>query len=242
MKKTITLTVLFSLFNALLFAQNKKISFGISVNPNYSYRYLYSDDAALKTTFDAIDVGKFSYSAGVFGEKEINNSVRFRVGVNFMNTGFGTKKTDFSSWGSQNPQGGWFPQNPDPNDPIAGCFIFNDLKIELPIDIQLFINKNKSFFIDLGISPLLNLDSYTTFKAYFADGRISSYNTSNNDPNAKKIALAAQFGIGYTFKLSQKLSMEIQPRCQSFLATLPNSRSKSSIIPYNLGLQMGLKF
>jgi hypothetical protein len=240
MKKTTTFTALICLLNTFLCAQNSPIKFGISINPNYSYRYLYSDIPDLKTSFDAIDVGKFSYSIGAFGEKEINNKARFRIGINLMNTGFGTKKLPLTTGSSLDPQG--FPSFTNPNDPIAGRFIFNDIKIELPIDFQFFINKKQSFFIDFGMSPILNIYSYSTFKTYFSDGRINSSSSSNNDPNIRKLALAAQLGIGYEFKLNEKLTMEIQPKCQYFLTTLINSKNKSGMIPYNLGLQMGLKF
>ncbi len=242
MKKTTTFTVLICLLNTFLCAQNSPIKFGISINPNYSYRYLYSDIAGLKAEFDDIDVGKFSYSVGAFGEKEISNKARFRIGVNLMNTGFGTKKLPLTTSASLDPKSGIFSQNPDPNDPIAGRFIFNDIKLELPIDFQIFIDKKKSIFINVGVSSMLNIYSYSTFKAYFLDGRINNSNSSNNDPNIKKLALASQLGIGYEFKINQKLIMQIQPRCQYFLTMLTNSRSKSGMIPYNLGLQMGLKF
>ncbi len=71
MKKTTTLIAFICFANTFLTAQNRPIKFGISINPNYSHRYFYSDDATFKATINALYWGKFSYSVGTFVEKEI---------------------------------------------------------------------------------------------------------------------------------------------------------------------------
>lgn len=54
--------------------------------------------------------------------------------------------------------------------------------------------------------------------------------------------LAPQIGMGYALKLTQRLTLDIQPRVQGFVTPLISSSSKSGVLPYNIGLQTGLTF
>jgi hypothetical protein len=239
MKKAINLITFLSLLPIFLFAQNDFIRFGISLNPNYSYRFFYSKNSNLKITFDNIDVGKFSYSIGAFCEKQFNDKIRLRVGLNAMNTGIGTRKKQDNGFVVI---GGSFPTS-TPSTGSAFRLVFNDVKIELPIDFHFFINKKQSFYIDFGLSPTYNIYSYSTFKRYSSDGSIKNINSTNIDPEAKKLQFASQVGIGYEFPLNKKIKMDIQPRFQYFLTGFAHhANSLGFFVPYNLGLQMGAKF
>jgi hypothetical protein len=240
MKKATTLIVFMCLANAFLTAQNAPIKFGISVNTNYSHRYVYTNDAAAKAMFDRLYSGKFSYSIGAFVEKEITRRGRLRIGLNAMNTGFQIVKNDLQGWGSQN--GGWNPFPPEPNDPTKIRFVYNFINLELPIDYQYFINKKRSFYLDFGVSPMLNLYNYITTQTHYNNKNTTTNQQELTDEPMKKLSLALQFGMGYAVKLTRRLTLDIQPRIQGFVTPLISSSSKSGVLPYNIGLQTGLTF
>jgi hypothetical protein len=242
MKKVTTLIAFICLANTFLTAQNRPIKFGISINPNYSYRYFYTSNVSTKTAVDALESGKFSYSIGAFGEKEINDKVRLRVGINAMNTGFQIVKRDLQSWGSQNTNGTLQSGFNEPYGFTQIRFIYNYINLELPIDFQYFINKKCTFFITSGLSPMVNIYNYGATKAYFNDKKTTVNRYEITGEPVKKISLALQFGIGYAFKLNQKLTLDIEPRFQCFVTPLVSPSSKSGILPYNSGLQIGLTF
>ena len=241
MKKTTTLIVFICIANAFLTAQNRPIKFGVSVNLNYSHRYVYNDDAVDKAMLDRLYSGKFSYSIGVFGEKEMTDKLRLRVGLNAMNTGFQIVKKDLQNGGSQNG-GSWNPFPIDPNAPTEIRFIYNFINLELPIDCQYFINRKRTFFLSLGGSPMLNVYNYSTFKAYFNTKSTTTNHQELTDEPIKKLSFALQFGMGYAVKLTPNLTLEIQPRGQIFVTPLISSSSKTGVFPYNIGLQTGLIF
>ncbi len=240
--KKVTILIAFICFaNTFLTAQNRPIKFGVSINPNYSHRYLYSDDATTKAMLDRLYSGKFSYSVGVFGEKEMTDKLRLRVGLNAMNTGFQIVR-DNLTWGSQNNNGSWNPFPIDPNEPTKIRFIYNFINLELPIDCQYFINRKRTFFLSLGGSPMLNVYNYSTVKAYFnTKSTTTSHQEVTNEPT-KKLSFALQLGMGYAVKLTPNLTLDIQPRVQCFITPLISSSAKSGVLPYNVGVQTGLTF
>jgi hypothetical protein len=244
MKKITTFTALICLLNTFLCAQNSPIKFGISINPNYSYRYFYSDNTLLKKTFDALESGKISGSVGGFIEKKMSEHSRLHVGINLMNWGSVINKTGLGSWGSQNSNGTFDPNLPtnEPNGFSAIRFTYNSLNIQLPIDFQFFINKKRSFYFNLGISPLYNLGNYTTTTITLGDGRTKKTTSKDNLSDAKKLYFGMNLGFGYEWKINEKCIFEIQPQGQIFILDLANLSGKSGTIPYNLGVQMGLKF
>lgn len=241
MKKVTTLIAFICLANTFLTAQNRPIKFGVSVNTNYSDRYLYSDDATLKATLDKLYSGKFSYSVGAFVEKEMTDKVRFRVGINAMNTGFQIVR-DNLNWGFQNGLGNPTPFPVDPNEPTKIRFVYNYVNLELPLDFSYFINKKRTFFVSLGFSPMLNVFNYGTTKIYYNDKSPTTNSYELKDEPTKKLSLALQLGMGYAFKLNKKLTMDIQPRVQGFVTPLISSSAKSGALPYNIGLQTSLTF
>jgi Outer membrane protein beta-barrel domain len=239
MKKALTLTALMSLLNTLLFAQNNKWQFGISANPNYSYRILYIENADVKAAFDAIESGKISGSIGGFMEKKTSTCGRVRVGANLMNWGFVINK-DFSVFDPSL----FFTTDPlRPTDIVTFKLANNIINFEIPIDYQYFINKKRSFYVNGGISPSYFLASYTTTTFTSREGKVEK-NTRKGETfdDDKKLFFGFQLGFGFEWKVREKLTIDFQPRGQLFFNDLSNLRRKDKIIPYNFGLQMGVKF
>jgi opacity protein-like surface antigen len=239
MKKVLTLTALMSLLNTFLFAQNDKWQFGISVNPNYSYRILYSENADVKATFDALESGKISGSVGGFMEKKTSTRGRVRVGVNLMNWGFVINRKFGSR--SQNSNGTF---DPFLFVDLGGFRITNNfVNLEVPVDYQYFINKKRTFYVNGGISPSYFLASYTTTTITSGDGstqKSTSKNAAFDDD--KKLFFGLQLGLGFEWKIQEKLTIDFQPRGQIMFNDLSNLFKKDRLLPYNVGLQMGVKF
>ena len=234
------LFILFYFFLASSFsanAQNNKIYVGISLYPNYSYRNYFTDISVrfLQSAYDTIERPKFSYSAGIFAEKKLNENFRLRVGLNFMNSGFRTKKQElhFASPDSSGQYqqiifGGY------------GNVVYNDFYLELPIDVHYFFVKTP-VFIDFGISPVFNLYNSSTANWEYPDGHTETRTGENKSTSFNKFGLAFQFGIGYEVKIINRLILEIQPKFQYFLSTDVISSNKAKDRLYNLGLQLVFK-
>lgn len=235
MKKSIILSTLILLlcFNAL--AQDKKFHFGVSFNPNYSYRYYYSDISFLKTRFDSTDVPILSFSAGFFAERRISNKSKVHIGFNVINTGFSRKKIALNSWGSN---GGSNSSNLS-SDYFKTSSVF--YYFELPIDFCYFIDKKKRFAIHSGISSSINFLNKTTISTYYADGKRETKSYEDKVTPYNKFVANAHLGISYEIPISSKFVLEIQPRFHYFITPLVKNTNNTNANLYNGGLQVSLR-
>ena len=215
MKQVLILTLIFAC-NGVAKAQNTPFTVGFFLAPAYSDRFNV-DAFLLKDLF----VGNYAYSIGIFAQKSMTNRLDLRYGANFVNNSEQMLRRDMSN-------GVLFINQ-------YMTIISNSYNVELPIDIQYFMNRKKHFFVSLGASPSYNLFDAGTIKRYTGD-RLTSTNTSTGK-GEKGIAVAVQVGIGYQKQLNRNLLFEIQPKFRTYITKLDNSRSM-----YNVALQMGLLF
>ncbi len=242
MKKTLILSTFLFVFITQSFGQDKKFHFGVSFNPNYSYRlFLTKDiDPFIKKTADLIDDSMLSYSLGFFAERQLSQKINARIGLNFMKTGFGNFKSVFrSSWGTQ---GGIFGSTPRPaGDDVSFKRFNNNYYLEIPFDIQYFIDSKKRFCVNWGVSPCINLLNEVTLKTNYKDGRTVSNKLENSSAVFRKVAMAVQLGFGYNLPFLKKYTLEIQLRFQYFITPLNQSIGKTNTFLYNAGLQFAVK-
>ncbi len=190
MKKNLILSAFLFILITQSFGQDKKFHFGVSFNPNYSYRIYTTNDKSSfsKRFFDSVDASKFSYSAGFFAERQLSQRLKVRVGLNFMKTGFGSIKNNISSsWGSQ---GGSTNTKPDSSLPVAASRYYNAYYIEIPLDFQYFIGQKKRFFVNLGMSPCINFLNETASKLYYLDGKTTIQTLEDRQTDNRKVAIA----------------------------------------------------
>ena len=246
MKKLIILLTLFAAFHSKAIGQEqsvRKYRFGMSLNPQYSYRIYYAkkDFQFAKKLYDSTETGKITYAVGSFAERSLSEKLTFRVGLNFMSGGFRTKKKTFT-WGSDN-NNGQIQIDPDPTIPREGYFVYNHQYFEIPIDFQYFLSKNQHFYFNLGVAPNFNIHNSVTSHWFFIDGRKDVKKMEDKQTQYQKVGFTFQLGMGYNIKISEKITLDIQPRFQYFATPLYkiNIGGRANTFLYNAGLQIGVK-
>lgn len=235
MKKQLAFLTFILCFNFVASAQNKPYKFGISLNPNYSYRVYTNDEKPVKDYFDSLHIGKFSYSIGLFVEKQISKRKRFRIGLNFMNTGFKTINRAVNS--SDSIFNGSF----NPFVPYQYRMVFNNNYLEIPIDYRYSPQPKQPLFFSFGIAPSFNISNRRVYIQYFENNTVKRNKQPNDLESYNKFGLALQFGLGYEIKLSSKIRIDIQPRFQYFLTHLFESSYSANDRLFNTGLQIDIK-
>jgi hypothetical protein len=195
---------------------------GFLLNPAYCDRLNVQSDL-----LRGIFIGKYAYSIGIFAQKKMTKTLDGRFGINFVNNGEQTIQQPI--WVKLN--GNLFTSS----SAEAIQLISNFYNIEIPIDIQWFINRKRSFFAIFGASPSYNFSKSGTVN-FYTNGQLTTSNTSKRAGDAV-LALALQFGMGYQKALNNNLLFEIQPKFRYYATNAANSRYM-----YNAGLQLNLIF
>ncbi len=247
MKKTLILSTFLFVLITQLFGQDKKFHFGVTLNPNYSYRFYEVDNEIFsfaKNLYDSIDRPQISFSTGIFAERHLSEKIKIRLGLNMMRMGFGSKKSTNLQWGSQNNNGTFDPTIPADSSVAGGLKISHgNYFVEIPLDFQYFMGSKKRLFVDFGFSPCINFLNRVYHKTYFPDGRVESKTMEDKSSHFRKVALTTQLGFGYNLPIFKKYVLEIQPRFQLFVTPASESINTSSfnVFLYNAGLQFAVK-
>jgi hypothetical protein len=220
MKQVLFLTLICA-FNIVATAQNNPLKIGFLINPTYSDRFKEK-----VIFFQGIFVGQYAYSIGMFAQKKINPALQLRFGASLVTNGEHTKRE--SSWGFQN--GSFFSPVPL-NESFE--LIDNYYNIELPIDIQWFINRKRTIFTIFGASPGYNYLK-TFISKHYIDNKLVSSNAMD-ESNDQGISVALQIGMGYQMSLNKSLLFEIQPKFRYYI-----TRAQNTYDMYNIGLQMNI--
>ncbi len=247
MKKLIILLTLFAAFHSKTIGQQptvRKYRLGLSLNPQYSYRIYYArkDFQFAKKLYDSTEIGKITYAVGGFAERSLSEKLTFRAGLNFTNCGFRTKKKQ-DTWGSQNNNGGFGSNTIDPFTSTSSYFVYNHFYLETPFDFHYFVDKNHHFYLNLGVSPNLNIYNSITSYSQFIDGHEEVKRNEDKRTGYQKLGLSFQLGMGYEVKISEKITLDFQPCFQYFAMPLYkiNLGGRANTFLYNAGLQIGVK-
>jgi hypothetical protein len=224
MKQLFFLTLICT-FSTFAKAQNTPFKVGFFINPNYCDR-LETRDVFGQDVY----VGQYAYSLGVFAQRKMTHSFNLRFGASLVNNGERTKRKPL--WGSQNDNGGIEPM-PAFRDGLQS--VDNYYNIELPIDIQWFMNKKRTFFTIFGASPGYNYLKTVRTSQYRNDQLVAS--NLGEDKNDQGISVALQVGMGYKMRLKESLWLEINPKFKAYITRAQNSYSM-----YNIGLQTSIIF
>lgn len=192
--------VLIASFSA--FGQVGKFEFGISLFSNYSMGFI-TNDGTFPIDFEADirenETWKFSYSAQIFAEYSITERSAFVLGIGYQNTGRNTKLMSLIS--------------SDPGIPSGIRLINSHHYIEFPISYKLILRE--SFYIQPGISPLLNLSNTITIIQLFSDDRKPTSDTVEiTDTEFNKLLFAGQLAIGIDVYENEKVAVFVHPMVQ----------------------------
>jgi hypothetical protein len=237
--KQLSLTTLLFVFFALSGnAQSKKFSFGINLFPNYSAGIISNDGntpGSVENGFDAIETWKPCLSSCIFVEYNINEKSMLGFGMGYQNNGEKTKKLELIF--AINPQTGQPIINP--SDPSYAKFVYNRHNLELPIYYKRMFGKR--FYVQAGVSGIINLFNTSTSINYYLDDSKERNTSIDNSTNFRRINLAANLGCGWNYLTRDKYTLYAQPSLQYGILGVSKSASLNRNF-FSMGISTGIKF
>lgn len=232
LKKTVFPIALWCM--ALVAGAQTTQNWGLQINPNFSSRRLVVFESLSQAEIDAIDsieTYKPSWSAGLFvqwrGEK-----VGFQMGLNFMDTGYRTIKTQV------------LPDDPDAANASQRRITYQNYFLEAPIDLYFYqaLDDNNEFIFTFGTGVGYNLTNFRKQQLYQGDSKgDSSRETDPDNDNFRKVAMEIRFGMGWETQLSERLSFALLPNFQFWTKGLYQDAGINRHL-YAIGVQGMLRF
>lgn len=206
---------------------------GAYLYPNYSSRRLIAIDANLSEQMlqdiEDRETGKFSISggghAGWRGEK-----AGFQFGLGVAETGYRTVREPIP------------PDSPDAPNASQQRFIYRNINLELPIELQFIheLDYRNFFYFMLGGVGSYNLANQEIKILYDGDIR-----ERGDDPEPegdyRRSNFAFQAGLGWERNIGGSTHLYLQPNFQFWLSGLYRDASINRSL-YNFGLKLGVKF
>lgn len=186
--KKITL-VLVIIFPFAFFGQddekivNTKLDFGFSFSPDYSYRFLTSDDENkwLKENNDTLEIGRVGFTIGTNMLYKLNDNISVASGLWFSDRGERTKKHSVAQL----------------NNYINHYYYID---VPLKMNYSFFENEYVKFFATAGLSVNVFVN-HTVIS--LVDGVESDYRLVDNK-NISRVNLGALAGAGMDCRLTDK--------------------------------------
>ncbi|WP_084274401.1 outer membrane beta-barrel protein [Crocinitomix catalasitica] len=225
-KNVLLVYVLFS--SPFVMAQNEKISFGFEVTPAITdWRAQTNENYPFPGISFASQVnGKFGGSIGVYSAYGISEKIEISLGVNYYLNGVKTNKIDI-----------FIPPFLE-DDPAIPDVVWNAYNIHfVTIPLRVKYNFLPSFYIRGGGDFAYIVDYRVVSYQQFPDERKrTSQSIENVDYN--KININANLGIGYQFKISDRILGYVEPSFNMSFMRLVKDVPLSEY-PYYVGLTIG---
>jgi hypothetical protein len=183
------LAILFlSLFPFTFFGQDDdtssftKFDVGFNFSPEYSYRFLTSDDSTqwIADGYDSLEYAKLGYSLGLHGVYHFNSKLDFLIGASFTDRGERTKKED---------------------SPSLNNYKNHYYYLDMPIRANYFLVQNKiNLYASLGLSPSIFLN-HTIVSKVENNGDDIRLTDNSTISGLNLVALA---GFGFDVALTSK--------------------------------------
>ena len=201
------------------------------VYPNISQPTYQSNDPHLDfivDTYKELEKPKTSYSIGFQAGLSLNNYWYLYSGVNYMKTGYKTKKRRQR------------PAVPGPSIPEFFQIKYIITNIEIPIHAQRIISKKEKikYYAIAGPSLWFNISHKQNEISTYEDGRVEKEKRDDKKTEYKAVNLAASLGFGLEWVLNEKFSFYVQPLTQmGFLGMAIDVPLNRDI--FNFGLSAG---
>lgn len=201
-KLLVSLTVIFS--STVLMAQSKKIKWGLSLFPNYSFEIINDDGTTPRAAMIEIknnNTWKFSYSFNVNVSKEISDRIEISSGIGYQNNG-----------GRTNVQELYFLE---PQPPFRRIYqgksrgIFDHHNIEIPLLVR--YKFKEVYYLTGGGSAVYNFLNTTTAKVWDKNDNVDRKVHEDKSTSFREFNVYINFGVGRTFNLNKRLNWFIQP-------------------------------
>ena len=237
MRRLLTLLIIIPLTT---FCQNtdttntREISIGLTYSPDYCYRTLRHDAWRADNTKarDNCEFSKFGYTTGINFTLKINKRITLEIGLLYSDMGYKTKYESFifdTTWTQL------FPETQAITNITYQYIYFN-----IPIKAQYYILTRKAkLFLTAGLSPNIFLVQKTTLIFEYSDGHTET-NTSTGSSELTTINLTAIAGFGFSYDLTSKLFLKIEPIYRQSLTSIINAPIKEYL--YSVGLNTGFYY
>lgn len=201
--------------------------------------------------------GEVTFSYGVSASYSVNNKLKIRTGINQVNLGYNTNNiVIYETVGLSSNSNGL--QNIDPNNTnenialISGdvlsaqssnAFVETSITsinqslgfIEIPLEMEYAIIRQKFGFNVIGGFSSFILNNNELFSEDKGRQRLIGEAT-----NVNKVSYSANFGLGLSYKLTEKLELNLEPLFKYQINTFNNT--SGNFKPYFIGVYTGIGF
>ena len=234
MKKALTIIMLILPWRNSGWAQssnNSKFKFGISFSPYSCYRRLNYQDINrwLNDILNNEEISKYGFSAGLAVQYRISRKIRIESGIQYSDQGEKTIKIPLT----------WI--TPNQSYPVNSYDVIHYQFIGIPLIFDYCIPQNKmTYFFSGGFSGSVFLNKRTTVISEYEDGH-KTKTSSNKDIGYATFNLAAVIGLGASYDLSKRLTIQLQPIfIQSLNSIIVDKNAK--VYLYSIGVNFGLLY
>jgi hypothetical protein len=238
MKQLSLTTILFVFFALSGNAQTKKFAFGINFYPNYTVGIISNDGntpGSVQAGFDAIETWKPCLSSNIFVEYTINEKSMLGFGMGYQNNGEKTQKLQLIY--AYDPITG----QPiiDPSEPSEAKFVYNRHNLELPIYYKRMFGKR--FYLQAGVSGMINLLNTSTTVKYYLDDSKERKTSTDNSTDFRRFNIAVNLGCGWNYLTRDKFTLFVQPSFQYGILGVSKTASLNRNF-FSTGISTGIKF
>jgi Outer membrane protein beta-barrel domain len=224
------------LFATITLLAQHKHSLEIMASPDFSYRRLSSDNPAddFLIQIRSSEQSAIYYRLGIAYVAAITPRFSTKIGAQFANMGYKSRKTTGLQWPSENQNGTWVP---DPTLPHEQQFIYQYRYLSLPVLLryQQPSTRRISWYLEGGLSFNAYLDtkeiSKTDIGRTSINGRTDQFENINYGFNA---------GFGASYRLTEHWALFAQPTFRYFFTSLIANSTLNEYL-YSGGLEVGMK-
>lgn len=201
---------------------NKELFIGINFSPDYCFRTLTNGlgpfgDSIIKFR-NNYEIPKFGYTFGLNLSYKINNHFYFETGLQYSNKGYQTKLYHVD----------WVTQQPE-RLPDKMQFFYNDIYLDIPAIVNyVLINKRFQWLIGFGITANLFIRETQNTTYEYLDGTIDKFFQVNQSPFGS-IALSAVVSTGLSYKINEKMKIQMEPTFRYGLPGMTTSPISASL-------------
>lgn len=229
------------LFPVFSFSQNQEITkphkfaVGLCFSPDYSYRYLQTDNDSLKfikQIRDTTETADFGFTTGISLLYKLNNRFVIESGLLYSKKGYKNLKTNFTPI--------------DPNDPILPVklsiyYTYSYLCIPLKLN-YVFLDKRLKLFVSAGVSANFFIKERTKIVNEFNNDKTSVTYNEENKAIFTKLNFELLAGLGADYDVNKHFKLRLEPLFRRSLNSITTTDIKGYLCSGGLNFGVYYKF
>ncbi len=213
--------------------KESRLSLGILVSPDYSYRTLVSQvsNSFVKESRDELEKAKVSYTTGLFLKYKLSEKFTLESGAQFSDKG---EKEYYNSTDFDTVDDDIF-QPDDPWIPNEKTTVYHYQYIDIPIKLNWYLYREKyRIFISAGMSANFFLNAKMVNRLKFDDRE--DILSGKMDYNFRPLNWAAIAGAGIEYFFPNRIGVRIEPVFRHSVTAVEDSSLKE--YPYSFGINL----